>query len=160
MFPFYNELVAMSGCDEDGATRTYELIELCDKLMSETPEERWHQPAGFMIHAMRVGSTAAANMVGAHSDAIVFKEPTALTDILLWFSGNLRSQHRPSRRQARQALRAVVHIFFPRSGLAALQRALTKHLHGGRRCAGRAGKAGIQAFERRNRHRCSVEFAA
>ena len=81
VFPFYDDLVRSSGCE----TNNYEveLGELVTQLSAETPPEHWHTPAGFLIHAMRAGSTAAANMVGASPDVVVLKEPKAMTDALM-----------------------------------------------------------------------------
>ena len=130
MFPFYDDLVRNSGCD----TNHYEveLDELVTQLSEETPPEHWHTPSGFLIHAMRAGSTAAANMVGASPDAIVFKEPQAMTDALMLAnpihdSVNPKPSEPPkgeraqreqeqrrqsTRRQSQLCLRAIVQLFF------------------------------------------------
>ena len=63
--------VRSSGCDTNHFE--LELSELATQLSAETPPEHWHTPAGFLIHAMRAGSTAAANMVGASPDVVVLK---------------------------------------------------------------------------------------
>ena len=80
LIPFYSNLLE-DGCT--GGSSELNLATLADLLARETPEERWHRPSGFIVHAMRTGSTAAANMVGAHPDVIVLKEPEAWTDVLM-----------------------------------------------------------------------------
>jgi hypothetical protein len=109
-FPFFDDLVKASACHKESNAGSVELAQLATKITAETPEEGWHRPAGFIIHAMRVGSTAVANMVGAHPDAVVVKEARALTDVLLWADAAPRT--RQQRQHAILALRAVVHLFF------------------------------------------------
>ena len=112
-FPFFDDLIPSSSCDVN--THHVELSRLVSMLVNETPEVHWIQPAGFLIHAMRVGSTAAANMAGAPSNAVVIKEPSVITEILSWHGGWQGGESRQRRRQqqvAVQALRAIAHLFF------------------------------------------------
>ena len=118
---FFGDLVGQSGCNMENATQKMELSQLAAEMREETDEEVWRQPGGFMIHAIRVGSTAAANMAGGHPDAVILKEPSAFAEVLLWFKGTQEEQqqqqqqqqrHPPRRREAILALRLVAHLFF------------------------------------------------
>ena len=83
-FPFFDNLIDVSGCRLSGTeVHGIPLTELVNNLARETPTEYWAAPAGLIVHGMRTGSTALANMVGSHPDVIVLKEPAALTDVLL-----------------------------------------------------------------------------
>jgi hypothetical protein len=107
-FPFHTDLITATGCDGPGISSTIGLSEIASTLERETREEYWHSPVGFIIHAMRVGSTAAANMFGAHEDVVVLKETSAISDILLWPAEAI-----PGRQEyVTRALRAAVHLFF------------------------------------------------
>ena len=110
--PFYDELVRLSGCSIDGNSQTMALTELEAAMESETAKEAWHWPSGIIIHAMRVGSTAAANMVGAHPEVVVVKESGVLTDVLTWpVLGTVR-QRRQQQQLAVRALRVSAQLFF------------------------------------------------
>ena len=71
LFPFYDDKLKLSRCDELGNSQTVELAQVAAMLSRETPEDRWYQPVGLIIHVARVGSTVVANMVGAHPDVVV-----------------------------------------------------------------------------------------
>ncbi|KAL1526232.1 hypothetical protein AB1Y20_014955 [Prymnesium parvum] len=81
--PFFDNLLAASGCHEEARTLAIKLDDLLRLLSFETPENRWPLAVdGFLVHAMRVGSTAAANLIGAHDDVAMLKEPAVLADVL------------------------------------------------------------------------------
>ena len=106
IFPFFDDLAKATGCDGRNV-EDFELHALAAMLRSELDEERWARPSGFIIHAMRVGSTAAANMVGGHPDVVVLKEASALTSVLLW-----PLHDEATKRLATLALRVVAQLFF------------------------------------------------
>lgn len=117
VFAFHDEGVEQMNCD-DGHSVELELLQLANLLQQETPADYWHLPTGFIVHAARVGSTAAANMVGAHKDVVVLKEAGAVTDILMWALPSLSGRRRQRREQqqlrqlAVRALQVVVQLFF------------------------------------------------
>ena len=84
LVPFYDNLLAASGCYERPENvLAIKVDELLPLLEEETPRERWTNASdGFIVHAMRVGSTAVANLLGGHPKVVALKEPGALSDLL------------------------------------------------------------------------------
>jgi hypothetical protein len=134
--PFFDNLVEYSGCKQAGAdARGISLDVLVAKLAQETPTELWATPAGLIVHAMRSGSTAMANMVGSHPNVVVLKEPQAITDVLLAAmpsgddvagtddGGALRGR---TSEQQMMALKALTQLFFRSAASQRLSTALRR----------------------------------
>lgn len=79
--PFFDGLRDASPCPSPPLA--VRLNEALDLLASEGPTP---PPSslidGFVIHAMRVGSTAVSNLLGSHPSCVVLKEPEVWADLL------------------------------------------------------------------------------
>ena len=67
-YPMFRDLVAVSGCTDAKRTMKLTLAEVQERLPS------YLDPAGFIFHESRVGSTLVANILAADPENLVFSE--------------------------------------------------------------------------------------